>query len=158
MKLINAREVWLRFTDEGSEGNWYDRWSGEPQEFLSIPWNLQSEPTGYKSENCSGIKNLNDNYRFAFDIDCNQRIGIVCQDIKYFFRMRGLCLGSIIDREYKLVEPLSGGRRMFYGPSGWSIEWQKDKSFWQLSNDRIPGKATGCTEHFVSGVVDYGLF
>ena len=54
--------------------------------------------------------------------------------------MRGLCLGSIIDREYKLVETLSGGRRMFYGPSGWSIEWQKNQSFWQLSNDRIPGK------------------
>ena len=29
---------------------------------------------------------------------------------------------------------------MFYGPSGWSIEWQKDKKFWQLSNERIPGR------------------
>ena len=38
-----------------------------------------------------------------------------------------------------LKPSLSGDRRMFYGPSGWSIEWQKDQSFWQLSNDRIPG-------------------
>ena len=123
-----------------SEGSWYDRWNGEPTEFLSVPWKIQSEPTGYKSENCSGIRNQNDNYYWAFDIDCNQRVGTVCQDIKYFFRMRGLCVSSMIDREYKLVKTLSGGRRMFYGPSGWSIEWQKDKKFWQLSNERIPGR------------------
>ena len=107
---------------------------------MSVPWKIQSEPTGYTSENCSGIRNQNDNYYWAFDIDCKQRISTVCQDIKYFFKMRGLCESSIIDREYKLVTTLSGGRRMFYGPSGWSIGWQKDKKFWQLSNERFPGK------------------
>ena len=123
-----------------SEGSWSDIWRHEPIEFSSVPWKIQSEPTGYKSENCSGIKNQNETYYWAFDIDCNEKIGSVCQDIKYFFRMRGLCVGSVIDREYKLVKTLSGGRRMFLGPTGWAIEWQKDKRIWQLSNERIPGK------------------
>ena len=141
-----------------TEGKWYDRWTGQSIEFLSIPWKIQSEPTGYKSENCSALKIKNDHY-FAVDIDCNQRIGTVCQDIKYFFRMRGLCIDSIIDRDYKLVNTLSGDRRMFYGPSGWSIEWQKDTKFWKLSNDRIPGKESytikGCVCLSVSPIPDF---
>ena len=122
----------------GSEGSWYDKWTKENVSFLSIPWSLESEPTGYLSENCSGLTNENEESYWAFDISCSQKRNPVCQDIKYFFRMRGLCLASVIDRQYKLIENLSGHRRMFLGPSKWSIKWHSTWKTWTLSNELFP--------------------
>ena len=38
----------------GSEGIWKDRWTNESADFHSIPWDIESEPTGFLNENCSG--------------------------------------------------------------------------------------------------------
>ena len=67
----------------------------EPVDFMSIPWRVETEPTGYLVENCTGEQCLiaayalvsmllimsfigmwNDgpDYYFAFDVDCNQVI------------------------------------------------------------------------------------
>ena len=68
MRQFGAEQTWLRWTDEGSEGAWRDRWTGEQQDFLSIPWRLASEPTGFTVENCTGVKNEDESYYCAFDI------------------------------------------------------------------------------------------
>ena len=81
-----GNQAWLRFTDEGSEGQWRDRWTGEVQNFNSIPWRLESEPTGFTRENCSGLTNEGD-FFWAFDVDCYYAgLASVCQDINLFFR------------------------------------------------------------------------
>ena len=48
-------KTWLRFTDEGSEGEWRDVMTNRIINFDSIPWRIVSEPTGFIAENCSGI-------------------------------------------------------------------------------------------------------
>ena len=118
MREVRAEQTWLRWTDEGSEGAWRDRWTGEQQDFLSIPWRLASEPTGFTVENCTGLKNEDQSYYWAFDIDCSQLLAVACQEVQEYFRLRGLCSGSIIDRLYRLIQPTRNGRRMFSGPSG----------------------------------------
>ena len=118
MREFGAEQTWLRWTDEGSEGAWRDRWTGEQQDFLSIPWRLASEPTGFTVENCTGVKNEDESYYWAFDIDCSQLLAVTCQHVQEYFRLRGLCSGSSIDRLYRLIQPTHNGRRRFLGPSG----------------------------------------
>ena len=57
MKKNNMKQTWLRFTDEGSEGEWRDKLTNRTVDFDSIPWRIASEPTGFIAENCSGINN-----------------------------------------------------------------------------------------------------
>ena len=54
--MFDVFHTWLRFTDEGSEGTWRDKWTNEQINFTSIPWKLSAEPTGLNVENCSGVK------------------------------------------------------------------------------------------------------
>ena len=117
----------------GSEGEWRDIITGERFEFNSIPWRISSEPTGFVVENCTGL--TNDVEYWAFDVDCDQKQSTVCQDIevgmcldifsqlylfyfKVYYQLRGLCPGSVLDRQYRLVTSDQSVRRMFYGPSG----------------------------------------
>ena len=80
-------QAWLRFTDEGSEGKWRDIWTGENQNFSSIPWKLATEPTGYIIENCSGVLNDPEDVFWAYDVDCMWGGSpSVCQNIKFYFR------------------------------------------------------------------------
>ena len=39
---------------KGSEGDWHDMRTLEPVDFMSIPWRIETEPTGYTVENCTG--------------------------------------------------------------------------------------------------------
>ena len=118
LRLGSWEQCWLRFTDEDSEGRWRDRRTGELQEFLSIPWRLASEPTGFTVENCTGFHSQNESYYYAYDIDCTQRRQAACQDVQESLRLRGLCKGSSIDRLYRLLSSLDNGRRTLFGPSG----------------------------------------
>ena len=118
MRKFGVVDAWLRFTDEDSEGEWRDKWTGEAQEFFSIPWRLSSEPTGFEVENCTGFNSDTDTYYYAYDIGCVQRRPVACQDLQQLFRLRGLCAGSIIDRIFRLIHPLHNARRMMLGPSG----------------------------------------
>ena len=54
MKKSQMPQTWLRFTDEGSEGEWRDKLTNRTVDFDSIPWRVASEPTGFIAENCSG--------------------------------------------------------------------------------------------------------
>jgi len=79
--------AWLRYTDEGSEGEWKDRWTGVKQNFTSIPW-MKTEPNGQTGENCAGVLiELGANPAYpAYDIECKRAVtGTVCQDIKDYF-------------------------------------------------------------------------
>ena len=38
----------------GSEGDFHDMRTLEPVDFMSIPWRIETEPTGYRVENCTG--------------------------------------------------------------------------------------------------------
>ena len=147
MKKDNINQAWLRFTDEGSEGVWRDRWTNENKDFSSIPWRLSSEPTGFIAENCTGLTNEAEDYYWAFDIDCEQKINTVCQDIQVFFQMRGLCSGSVLDRLYRLAPSLHNSRRTFLGPSGWALGWESGEKLWMISNDRFPGVTANVTEY-----------
>ena len=44
--------------DEGSEGEWRDMRTRESVDFNSIPWRIETEPTGYLVENCTGDMRL----------------------------------------------------------------------------------------------------
>ena len=156
MQKYNTSQSWLRFTDEGlknefggtnclsntcsdTEGIWRDKFTNVQVNFDSVPWRIVSEPTGFVVENCSGLTNEAEDYHWAFDIDCKQKITTVCQDIQVYFRMRGLCADSVLDRLYRLIT-FGTGRRMFYGPSGWKLSWENDEKFWTIMNDRYPGR------------------
>ena len=39
----------------GEEGIWRDRWTNLVADFYSIPWDNETEPTGFEDENCSGL-------------------------------------------------------------------------------------------------------
>ena len=127
-------QTWLRFTDNYKEGEWKDIESGQVQNFLSIPWSLVSEPTGYVAENCSAFET--GDLGVAFDLDCSQKLSAVCQDTKEYFKLRGLCPSSTLDTFYKLRQQLRKGRKMLSGPSGWSIVWEGSK--WKVLNKRYP--------------------
>ena len=49
---MKAKRIKLIIT--GSEGIWKDRWTNQSADFHSIPWDIESEPTGFLNENCSG--------------------------------------------------------------------------------------------------------
>ena len=132
---------WLRFTDEGHEALWVDRWTGEEKEFRSIPWRLASEPTGDVYENCAGLITEDNERYWAFDIDCSQKIPTVCQDIKELFSLRGLCQYSVIDSLYRLVTD-QDNKRTFLGPTGWTIDWDGQNNVWRILNERHPSKCT----------------
>ena len=142
MKRNSLSQAWLRFTDEGTEGVWRDKWTNQNKNFSSIPWRLASEPTGFIAENCTGLTNEDEEYHWAFDIDCEQKISSVCQDVRVYFRLRGLCSGSALDRLYRLIPALHNNRRTFYGPSGWKLGWESEEKLWKISNDRYPGKGS----------------
>ena len=91
------------------------------------------------------MTNEDDDYHWAFDIDCVQKLAPVCQDIQVYFRMKGLCPDSVLDRLYRLVQPSQNGRRMFFGPSGWRLGWEDEDKFWRISNDRFPGLSANVT-------------
>ena len=67
MKKNNIKQTWLRFTDEGSEGEWRDKLTNRTVDFDSIPWRVASEPTGFIAENCSGIFRNKAELTFIFD-------------------------------------------------------------------------------------------
>ena len=92
-------------------------------------------------ENCSGLTNEDEDYHWAFDVDCKQKRPTVCQDIQVYFRMRGLCTDSVMDKLFRLVT-IGTGRRMFYGPSGWKLSWENDEKFWTITNERYPGSCS----------------
>jgi hypothetical protein len=125
-------QTWLRFTDNDMEGEWKDIETGQAEDFLSIPWILISEPTGFTAENCSGFET-----GIAFDLDCTQKLPTVCQNTEEYFKLQGLCPSSRLDRQYKLRQQMYNGRRMFSGPSGWSLVWKEAK--WFILNGRYPG-------------------
>ena len=135
----NIGRCWLRFTDEGHEADWRDRWTGQQVEFSSIPWRLASEPTGDVYENCAGLINEDNKRYWAFDIDCSQKIPTVCEDIKELFSLRGLCPHSLIDSLYRLVTDQEN-RRTFIGPTDWRIEWDGKTNSWKILNERYPSK------------------
>ena len=129
----------------GHEGVWKDRWTDEMIDFNKIPWRLASEPTGDIVENCSGLTNQNDDYHWAFDIDCAQKQPTPCQDVQVYFRLRGLCSGSVLDRLYRLIGDQSqDNRRFFYGPSGWKLSWLSEEKLWMISNERYKGEVFLC--------------
>ena len=150
MKRNSLSQAWLRFTDEGTEGVWRDKWTNQNKNFSSIPWRLASEPTGFIAENCTGLTNEDEEYHWAFDIDCEQKISSVCQDVRVYFRLRGLCSGSALDRLYRLIPALHNNRRTFYGPSGWKLGWESEEKLWKISNDRYPGKGSLHFKGFLS--------
>ena len=126
-----------------SEGTWRDKFTNVPINFESVPWRIASEPTGFVVENCSGLTNEDKDYHWAFDIDCKQKITTVCQDIQVYFRMRGLCADSVMDRLFRLVT-IGTGRRKFYGPSGWKLSWEDNEKFWTITNERFSGQKFVC--------------
>ena len=91
MNKTRIPQAWLRLTDEGSEGEWRDIWTGEKQNFHSIPWRLETEPTGFTRENCSFVGNHvfveNHDDFWAYDVDCIDFKPSICQDIKLYFRL-----------------------------------------------------------------------
>ena len=139
MKRANHERTWLRFTDEYSEGLWYDKWTKEAVIFSNIPWRLASEPTGEKAENCSGFISESEDSYWAYDVDCYQKQTPVCQNISFTFILRGLCLESIIDTVY-ILNKTSDGSIVFLGYSGWNIEWHQDSKHWLIANPLYPGK------------------
>ena len=47
-------QTWLRFTDNDKEGEWKDIETGQAEDFLTIPWILISEPTGFTEWSITG--------------------------------------------------------------------------------------------------------
>ena len=46
----------------------------------------------------------------SYDVDCWQKQSSVCQDVRLFFRLRGLCAASVLDTLYRLGSDTSSGR------------------------------------------------
>ena len=52
---LNGQLVYILFSgSSGSEGEFHDMRTLEPVDFMSIPWRVETEPTGYLVENCTG--------------------------------------------------------------------------------------------------------
>jgi hypothetical protein len=138
--------VWLRFTDQTTEGRWVDHASGRLPT-APIPWLSISEPTGFtgrsrlvlmssscSAENCSGFPHSKVTTT-AFDMDCREKYSVVCQDTASQFWLRGLCTSSPLDPLYKLGRRTSMGRPQFHGPSGWRLHWTGSQ--WRVENQRL---------------------
>ena len=135
MNQYDTVQTWLRFSDKENDGEWKDMETGLIQPFLSIPWDLENEPTGASAESCVGFQTTT--HLGAFDVDCTQKLTTVCQETKEYFRLRGLCPSSSIDTFYKLRQQHNNGRKMLSGPSGWVIVWKENK--WNILNKGHPG-------------------
>ena len=82
-----------------------------------------------------------ESYRMVLDLGCDRKLLTACQDIQVYFRLQGLCSGSVFDRTYKLIgDKVENNRRYFLGPSGWKIAWMIEEKFWRISNERYKGQ------------------
>ena len=115
-----------------------EEWVDEKHEVASFtPW-VEGQPNGGIYEECTEVRFWFQKFGY-FDTPCsNENLFFYCK-IKDFqvFQLRGMCEenSEIIDKRYVLrLESTLNGRPSWSGFSSNNIQWNKNKTRWELTN------------------------
>ena len=129
-KGLNTIELWLPIEDRKSEGEWKDFYTGGVIQNYTQPW-AGLGPDGGMRQNCAYLRGG----KTWGDTNCDSlnRACMCKNNPSSYLELKGICLGTSIDRYYKLINDFTDSRKqILQGLEGTSITYDNEEGMWKL--------------------------